>query len=135
MDVFEILDDVKAFVEVNGITGTKDLSIGEVRESRWGHQKLSSVALDYLFNSGVITENKGGFSKNPLHLTQAIKAAQEGKPAPSQTPTSQMKDIGIGAQILIDLGISRIKLLTNSEPSHYVGMSGYGLEIVDYVSY
>ena len=91
--------------------------------------------LDAAGKGAFIVINQGGYSQNLLHRIQAIKAAQEGKPAPSQVPAAQVKDIGIGAQILIDLGISHMKLLTNSEPSRYVGMSGYGLEITDYVSY
>ena len=82
-----------------------------------------------------IVINQGAYSQNLLHRIQTIKEAQEGKQAPSQVPSSQVKDIGIGAQILIDLGISHMKLLTNSEPSRYIGMSGYGLEITDYVNY
>ena len=91
--------------------------------------------IDAAGKGAFIVINQGGFSQNPLHRIQAIKAAQEGKSEPSQVPAAQVKDIGIGAQILIDLGISHLKLLTNSEPSRYVGMSGYGLEITDYVSY
>ena len=46
------------------------------------------------------------------------------------------KDFGIGAQILHDIDISRIKLLSNnSEPTKRVGMIGYGLEITEYVTY
>ncbi|MAZ29267.1 MAG: 3,4-dihydroxy-2-butanone-4-phosphate synthase [Cytophagaceae bacterium] len=45
------------------------------------------------------------------------------------------KDFGIGAQILHDLGISKIRLLTNSESVKRVGMIGYGLEITDWVNY
>ena len=45
------------------------------------------------------------------------------------------KDFGIGAQILHDLNISKIRLLTNSEQAKRVGIVGYGLEIVDYVTY
>lgn len=52
MGALDILDDVRDFVAKHGRTGTKDISIGEVRESRWGPKKLSSAALDYLFNSG-----------------------------------------------------------------------------------
>lgn len=91
--------------------------------------------IDAAGKGAFIVINQGGYSQNLLHRIQAIKAVQEGKPAPSQVPAAQVKDIGIGAQILIDLGISHMKLLTNSEPSRYVGMSGYGLEITDYVSY
>jgi len=91
--------------------------------------------IDAVGKGAFIVINQGGYSQNLLHRIQAIKAAQEGKSEPSQAPAAQVKDIGIGAQILIDLGISHLKLLTNSEPSRYVGMSGYGLEITDYVSY
>jgi len=46
-----------------------------------------------------------------------------------------IRDFGIGAQILHDLNISKIRLLTNSEQAKRVGIVGYGLEIVDYVPY
>lgn len=46
------------------------------------------------------------------------------------------KDFGIGAQILHDLNINKIKLISNSKYSgKRVGMIGYGLEVVDYVSF
>lgn len=46
------------------------------------------------------------------------------------------KDIGIGAQILHDLNISKIRLISNGKyNTKRVGMIGYGLEIVDYVSF
>ncbi len=91
--------------------------------------------IDAAGKGAFIVINQGAYSQNLLHRIQTIKAAQEGKQASSQVPSSQVKDIGIGAQILIDLGISHMKLLTNSEPSRYIGMSGYGLEITDYVNY
>jgi 3,4-dihydroxy 2-butanone 4-phosphate synthase/GTP cyclohydrolase II len=43
------------------------------------------------------------------------------------------RDYGTGAQILHDLGISKIRLITNN-PKKRVGLMGYGLEIVDNVS-
>jgi 3,4-dihydroxy 2-butanone 4-phosphate synthase/GTP cyclohydrolase II len=43
-----------------------------------------------------------------------------------------MRDYGIGAQILYDLGIRRVKLMTNN-PQKIAGISGYGLEIVERV--
>jgi 3,4-dihydroxy 2-butanone 4-phosphate synthase / GTP cyclohydrolase II len=45
------------------------------------------------------------------------------------------KDFGIGAQILHDIDITRIKLISNTEQTKRVGMIGYGLEIIDYVKY
>ncbi len=41
---------------------------------------------------------------------------------------AQWKDIGLGAQILKDLGVSSIRLLASKE-RHYVGLSGFGIEI------
>ncbi len=40
-----------------------------------------------------------------------------------------LRDYGLGAQILVDLGLSRIRLLTNN-PKKIVGLEGYGLEVV-----
>jgi 3,4-dihydroxy 2-butanone 4-phosphate synthase / GTP cyclohydrolase II len=55
----------------------------------------------------------------------------------TQAPHIKMdsKDFGIGAQILHDLHISKLKLLTNTVHSKRVGMLGYGLEITEYVNY
>ncbi len=43
-----------------------------------------------------------------------------------------VRDYGIGAQILLDLGIRKIRLLTNN-PKKVVGLQGYGLEIIERV--
>ncbi len=45
---------------------------------------------------------------------------------------SDMRDYGIGAQILADLGIKKIKLMTNN-PKKLSGLTGYGMEIVERV--
>ena len=46
-----------------------------------------------------------------------------------------LKDFGIGAQILEKLDITKIKLLTNTRKVKRVGLSGYGLEIVERIKY
>jgi len=43
-----------------------------------------------------------------------------------------LRDYGIGAQILVDLGVKKLRLLTNN-PKKVAGLSGYGLEIVEQV--
>ena len=42
------------------------------------------------------------------------------------------RDYGIGAQILRDLGVRKMRLMTNN-PSKYIALNGYGLEIVERV--
>ncbi len=46
---------------------------------------------------------------------------------------ADLRDYGIGAQILRDLGVKRMSLLTNN-PKKIVGLEGYGIEVVDRVS-
>jgi 3,4-dihydroxy 2-butanone 4-phosphate synthase/GTP cyclohydrolase II len=45
---------------------------------------------------------------------------------------ADLRDYGVGAQILYDLGIRRLRLMTNN-PGKYVALAGYGLEIVERV--
>jgi len=45
---------------------------------------------------------------------------------------ADLRDYGIGAQILKDLGLSKIKLMTNN-PKKIIGLEGYKLEIVERV--
>ena len=45
---------------------------------------------------------------------------------------ADLRDYGIGAQILLDLGIRKMRIITNN-PKKIVGLEGYGLEVVDRV--
>ncbi len=45
---------------------------------------------------------------------------------------SDLRDYGLGAQILVDVGVKKIRLMTNN-PKKIVGLEGYGLEIVEQV--
>jgi 3,4-dihydroxy 2-butanone 4-phosphate synthase / GTP cyclohydrolase II len=45
---------------------------------------------------------------------------------------ADLRDYGIGAQILVDLGLGSIRLLTNN-PKKIVGLEGYGLEVTDQI--
>lgn len=72
--------------------------------------------------------------ENSYNLSQRIEQIKN-KRKTTEKQRFDGKDIGIGLQILNDLQISKVKLLTNSEPSHYIGLSGFGIEISEFVAY
>jgi 3,4-dihydroxy 2-butanone 4-phosphate synthase/GTP cyclohydrolase II len=59
--------------------------------------------------------------------TQAIP--QDGETASDAARTRQWREIGLGAQILRDLGITSIRLLSSAKLT-YVGLAGFGIEIL-----
>ncbi len=83
----------------------------------------------------VIFINQELQSMNLLTRLVEFKELQEqGKLKAPKVPMDA-KDFGIGAQILHDLNISKIRLLSNSQQTKRVGMVGYGLEITEYIPY
>ena len=99
--------------------------------------------LDRMFNvineqgkGAMIFINQQSKSINLLKRLEVLKQSQDHKnivPAPPIVMDS--KDFGIGAQILHDLNIHKLKLISNTEQTKRVGMIGYGLEIIDYINY
>ena len=83
----------------------------------------------------IIFINQDHSSLNLLHRIKELKALQNDGEYKAPKIKMDSKDFGIGAQILHDINISKIKLVTNTHQEKRVGMIGYGLEIVDYVSY
>lgn len=74
-------------------------------------------------------------SYNLLNRISELKVLQTQGEMKAPLIKMDAKDFGIGAQILHDIDISNIRLISNSEQTKRVGMIGYGLEISDYVKY
>ncbi|PTX62376.1 3,4-dihydroxy 2-butanone 4-phosphate synthase/GTP cyclohydrolase II [Kordia periserrulae] len=83
----------------------------------------------------IVFINQDHSSLNLLHRIKELKALQNDGEHKAPKIKMDSKDFGIGAQILHDINISKIRLVTNTHQEKRVGMIGYGLEIVDYVSY
>lgn len=79
--------------------------------------------------------NQQNESKNLLSRLSMLKESQRNGELKAPAIGMDKRDFGIGAQILHDLNISKLKLITNTQQTKRVGMIGYGLEIIDYVSY
>ena len=84
----------------------------------------------------IIFINQQNQSTDLLNRLSTLKEQQNNKDI-IKAPSIQMdsKDFGIGAQILHDLNIHKLRLMSNSIQTKRVGMIGYGLEIMEYVNY
>jgi 3,4-dihydroxy 2-butanone 4-phosphate synthase/GTP cyclohydrolase II len=98
--------------------------------------------LDDIFNlinntgkGAVLFINQELQSNNLLHRITELKTLQAQGEMKAPQIKMDSKDFGIGAQILHDLDIAKINLISNSAHTKRVGMIGYGLEINDYVKY
>ena len=98
--------------------------------------------LDQMFQSineqgkgAILFINQQNQSQNLLNRLHILKENQANGVMKAPVMAMDNKDFGIGAQILHDLKINKIQLMTNSQQTKRVGMIGYGLEIIDYVTY
>jgi 3,4-dihydroxy 2-butanone 4-phosphate synthase/GTP cyclohydrolase II len=92
-------------------------------------------ALIYLHNGarGFGIERSGAAQRLVLHRG-AGRDAKAAEPCEERNQLSQriLRQTGLGGQILADLGIRRIRLLTNT-PTHVPALQGFGIEIVEQV--
>ena len=98
--------------------------------------------LDQMFQSineqgkgAILFINQQNQSQNLLNRLHILRENQANGVLKAPVMAMDNKDFGIGAQILHDLKINKIQLMTNSQQTKRVGMIGYGLEIIDYVTY
>jgi len=83
----------------------------------------------------VIFINQDMTAVNLLNRISELKSLQSSGTLKAPKVIIDSKDYGIGAQILHDIDISKIRLVSNTEQTKRVGMIGYGLEITEYVNY
>lgn len=128
-------DNEPILVRVNATLVNGDI-LGTLTNN--AEQKLDDM-FNVINNDGkgaIVFINQQSQSLNLLSRLKELKENQKPNEI-AKAPRIEMdsKDFGIGAQILHDLGIHKIRLLSNSEQTKRVGMIGYGLEIKEYVNY
>ncbi len=124
----EVLTRVNSTSVNNDILGT--LTTNADKKLDMMFQKVNEEG-----RGAILFINQHNQSKNLLGRLKALKENQANGVVKAPAITMDNKDFGIGAQILHDIDISKIKLMTNSQQTKRVGMIGYGLEIVDYIGY
>lgn len=124
----EVLTRINSTQINNDILGTLTNSPDEKLEAMFR-------AVNEAGQGAIVFINQDSESLNLLSRLAELKELQ--KKGIHKAPKIEMdtRDFGIGAQILHNIGITKMKLLTNSQQTKRVGIVGYGLEIVDYVSY
>jgi hypothetical protein len=63
-------------------------------------------------------------------LATTLPAAPVSQLSAAPSGSDRLRDFGLGAQVLADLGCGKVRLITNN-PRRVVGASGYGLHIVE----
>ncbi|REE79847.1 3,4-dihydroxy 2-butanone 4-phosphate synthase/GTP cyclohydrolase II [Lutibacter oceani] len=125
----EILVKVNSTLVNNDILGTLTKNPDD---------KLKGVfdAINQAGKGAIVFINQENQSFNLLARLAILKESQEKNEPYIPSLKMDEKDFGIGAQILHDLGITKLRVLSNAETFRKrVGMTGYGIEIIEYVNY
>ncbi|MFQ5804129.1 MAG: 3,4-dihydroxy-2-butanone-4-phosphate synthase [Candidatus Methylomirabilales bacterium] len=127
-----VLGEVTAMDEVLVRVQSECLPGDALRSLRCDCGEKLQASLDLIAESGkgvlVYIRGPSGGVGWTNHLAPFASA---GPPEPPRSRTD-LREYGIGAQILVDLGLSRIRLLT-SNPRRIVGLEGFGLQVVERV--
>lgn len=132
-----------------GIWGKNDVVPTRINSTSVNNDILGTLTdntdrkLDEMFKV-INNENKGAIifinqhtsPEKTLKRLSALETIQKPEKV-CKAPSIEMdfKDFGIGAQILHDINIHKLKLISNNKQKKRVGMIGYGLEIIDYINY
>ena len=112
-------------VRMHSLNMMTDL-LGEVSERRDGHELETAMQTISEKGRGVVVLLR---ESSKASLSETISAAVSGS---SATDTAQgLREYGVGAQILSELGVSRMVLLSD-RPANVISLDGYDLEIVDW---
>jgi 3,4-dihydroxy 2-butanone 4-phosphate synthase/GTP cyclohydrolase II len=106
---------------VEFLTASKDNGLENVFSAVQKEEKAAIIFINHrLSNSGLLSRFRS--------LSKAKENSESGM-------KMDEKDFGIGAQILNDLNLNAIRLMTNSDLQNRVGLAGYGIEIDGVIGY
>lgn len=125
----------QVLVKVNSTLVNNDI-LGTLTKNPDDKLKAVFEAINKNGKGAVVFINQENQSFNLLARLEILKKSQlKNEP---YLPNLKMddKDFGIGAQILHDIGITKLRVLSNATTYRKrVGMTGYGLEIIEYLNY
>ena len=120
----DITEDAPILVRMHSLNVMEDV-LGDQSGSRGGGELQSAMRSIADKGRGVVV-----VMREPTSTALSEKIRSKIKSATSEGSTeNELRDYGVGAQILLDLGIKEMILLTNSEQT-VIGLEGYGLSIL-----
>ena len=127
--------DEPVLTRINSKVTSNDI-LGAITNGR--EEKLDNMfkVINDNGKGAIVFINQENQSLNTLKRLKILKTKQK-KNTVVKAPKVEMdiKDFGIGAQILHDLDIHKLRLISNGKKEKRVGMIGYGLEITEYIKY
>ena len=121
----DISGDAPVLVRMHALDLMADL-LGEVSEKRVGNELAAAMQMIGDAGQGVVVVlREASASSLTAMVSQKIVAQIDGG------SNRELRDYGVGAQILADLGVSQMVLLSNTRPN-VVSLEGYDLEIIDW---
>ena len=121
----DISGDAPVLVRMHALDLMADL-LGEVSEKRAGNELAAAMQMIGDAGHGVVVVlREASASSLTAMVSQKIVAQIDGG------SNRELRDYGVGAQILTDLGVSQMVLLSNTRPN-VVSLEGYDLEIIDW---
>ncbi len=128
-------EDEKILVKVNSTLVNNDI-LGTLTKNPDGKLKRVFEAINKEGKGAIVFINQENQSFNLLTRLNILKESQKNNNPYIPSLKMDEKDFGIGAQILHDLGVKKLKVLSNATKFRKrVGMTGYGIEIIEYVNY
>lgn len=124
----------EVLTRINSTQITNDI-LGNLTFNEDQHLKRIFDKIENETNAAILFINQELQSTDLLDRLAELKKLQEQGTLEAPKIKIDTKDFGIGAQILHDIDITKIKLMTNSFQQRRVGMIGYGLEITDYIEF
>ncbi len=116
----DLSGDAPVLVRMHAINILEDV-LGDGSDGRGGEIQAAMQAISKEARGVIVLLREPQASS----LSERLKAELSG----ATPPSGSLRDYGVGAQILLDLGIKKMILLTNSPKKLVVGLEGYGLSI------
>ena len=128
-------EDEPVLTRINSLRITNDILSMLTGQITKGLDDIFSL-IDQAEKGAVIFINQQQSSQNLLSRIEKLEGMQQKGELDKAPPIAMdSRDFGIGAQILHDLKIKKLNLISNSNKMPRVGITGYGLEIIKYVKY